>query len=918
MSDQILLTNSKRRHEKRTYTPLIITDPDEGSSSDALGLAARVRALMLTSAEEALLRERLERPGELAAVDAMNNLATAVSASGVLAAASSLTMVSRRDLRSVSKALGAIRSDAANHIIGALHDLDKLYASEIAYSQIPPGRVAEDSQQTTPPASVHPSERGLGTLIADSIEKLTTKLAVGVVPSPVRDVKLHVPEGSLTAPRAADLALASATLPHEATPVSLSRMLQVAVGPALAERAPSVLAWAALKRTEQLRPLLDVTQQYMPNEVNPVARITGAVANLTRLQLLTQLFSESLTQRPLQPLGLLHLERLEMIPGGIERGELAYSLPLAPNEKVTLAHREWSVREEQFSEFIEDFLENFSEQGVAQTDDISLSTSTQSSHNNALSMSQPIASANGVHVTTPLDTTQSAAIDDTETKEESKSQSRTVTALASTRTMKDHKISFTVTTVSGMEDFTAHLIENKHGDKSMRIDYFKRVRNWQSNLYRYGVRLTYDVVLPDPGARLRAREVELQHIADELATEFHLMLTPSQITIFNWEGLADQYGVALPAPPEQVRQIETTQGLNYATPFDRNTGSDGAQWNESQRLTPLSITIPLGYSLSNLHIEASFVTFFDNNLPPGWVIVYYGASWNSAGPDPSNHWVTFQLDVGPQQVPADGQISILFVTQFAASGALKLGATVVPSDSTMEAWRLACWTIIRDGSAARAAQHRSYLRERQGALQKQIAGDDPVRLRRMEREAIMRSVLEWLFPGFQDASSVLANLPSPGFLDPGTWQQVMQYGEYIKFVQTAIDWDNVMVFLYPYFWDTIWHEQEKLFLNHPDIVHREFLRAGAARVILAIQPGFEEQVISLLDKGQLGNLPDQGRFTAAIEYVHSTNAEYADTANSGESSKDLNEPGILLGSWTDHTPSSALDIQTTLMSVITE
>jgi hypothetical protein len=236
----------------------------------------------------------------------------------------------------------------------------------------------------------------------------------------------------------------------------------------------------------------------------------------------------------------------------------------------------------------------------------------------------------------------------------------------------------------------------------------------------------------------------------------------------------------------------------------------------------------------------------------------------------------------------------------------------------MEAWRLACWAIIRDGSAARAAQHRSYLRERQGALQKQIAGDDPVRLRRMEREAIMRSVLEWLFPGFQDASSVLANLPSPGFLDPGTWQQVMQYGEYIKFVQTAIDWDNVMVFLYPYFWDTMWHEREKLFLNHPDLVHREFLRAGAARVILAIQPGFEEQVISLLDKGQLGNLPDQGRFTAAIEYVQSANAQYAETANSGESSEDLKEPGILLGSWTDHTPSSALDIQTTLVPVITE
>ena len=61
-------------------------------------------------------------------------------------------------------------------------------------------------------------------------------------------------------------------------------------------------------------------------------------------------------------------------------------------------------------------------------------------------------------------------------------------------------------------------------------------------------------------------------------------------------------------------------------------------------------------------------------------------------------------------------------------------------------------------------------------------------------------------------------------------------------------------------------------------MHREFLRAGAARVILAIQPGFEEQVVSLLDQGQLGNLPNQNRFQVAIDYVQKANADFAKTA----------------------------------------
>jgi hypothetical protein len=912
MSQQTALRNSKRRHEKRIYTPLILANPDAQGNSDAIGLAALVRGLMLTDNELTQLRQQMHTAGERGAVDVMSNLVSAVSASAVLDAASRLTTASARDLGSVSKALHGLRSGVAASLTSALQELYKPFAAEIAGSGSKAASHGGGGYSKAIPAAVQSTGKHVAAPRVGPGKKAATKSSADAIPEQARDVVIHIPDGVLTAPGAAQLALASVIQPQKSTP---ARMLQIALGPQLAERAPAVLAWAVQKRPDQLRRLVDIAQPYMPNTADPSARITGALANITRFQLVTKLFDQALTQRPLQPLGLLNLERLEMIPLPVERGELAYSLPLAPNEKVTLAHREWSVREEQFSEFIEDVLENYSEQGVAQTDDIALSTSTQTNHSNALSMSQPVASATGVHVTSPLDTTSAATINDTATKEESKSQSRTVTALASTRTMKDHKISFTVTTVSGIEDFTAHLIENKHDDKSMRIDYFKRVRKWQSELYRYGVRLTYDVVLPDPGARLRTREVELQNIADELATEFSLALAASDISVSNYEGLADQYGVRLPAPPEQITHIEASQVVSFTTPDDVVTGTDGLKYTTHHRVLTLSVTAPGSYQLSNLNVFTSVQCWTTIPGYGGWINAYAGQSINLVTADGSGY-CNLNWNLNDTQVPADGQITVFFRMQVAQSGLLRLTGTYVPTEATMEQWRLMCWGIIRDAAAARSAQHRSYLRERQGALQKQIAGDDPVRLRRMEREAIMRSVLEWLFPGFQDASSVLANLPSPGYLDPGTWQQVMQYGEYIKFVQTAIDWDNVMVFLYPYFWDTIWHEQEKIFLNHPDAVHREFLRAGAARVILAIQPGFEQQVVSLLDQGQLGNLPNQNRFQVAIDYVQKANADFAKTATGGGASEDPKEQGVLIGTWTDYTPSSALDIDTTVMPVI--
>jgi hypothetical protein len=91
------------------------------------------------------------------------------------------------------------------------------------------------------------------------------------------------------------------------------------------------------------------------------------------------------------------------------------------------------------------------------------------------------------------------------------------------------------------------------------------------------------------------------------------------------------------------------------------------------------------------------------------------------------------------------------------------------------------------------------------------------------------------------------------------------------------------------------------------------LRAGAARVVLAIRPGFEEEVASLLDQGELGALPDGHRFKKVAADVRAANAEYARQAaeNDDEDEQDHDNPripGTLIGTWFDYTPTGALDI----------
>jgi hypothetical protein len=191
----------------------------------------------------------------------------------------------------------------------------------------------------------------------------------------------------------------------------------------------------------------------------------------------------------------------------------------------------------------------------------------------------------------------------------------------------------------------------------------------------------------------------------------------------------------------------------------------------------------------------------------------------------------------------------------------------------------------------------------------------------MEREQVMHLVLEWLFPEFGKSADVYKALAGG---QPGASQMVLEYGEYIKFVQEAIDWDRILVLLYPYFWDRPENRDGKLYLDHPDGTHREFLRAGAARIILAITPGFEERVVSLLDKGELGQLAPASRFMPVIAAVVNAEGEFAEQRRQATEPlapeaepDDAPSYGTLIGEWFDWTPTSALDMDVTVKSVLT-
>jgi hypothetical protein len=531
---------------------------------------------------------------------------------------------------------------------------------------------------------------------------------------------------------------------------------------------------------------------------------------------------------------------------------------------------------------------------------------------------------------------------ETQSQERSSRDTRAITEQASSLAVRDQKVSFTVTTVAGTQDFTAQLFENKHANQVMLIDYFRRMRKWSNQLCRTGIRLTYDVVLPDPGRRLRERWMELKTLEDQINAPFALDIasstydaivpshsgttttatigatsivggSPATIDAAYLDALARAYGVTIPPSPAATMTVEEQHAVTDAAPDKPLSFS-------------LTVPVPEDYRVDRMWMGGRAANTGDGDMQ---IVTEFRNQRVDIPSDGIFHSVEVNVS---SQMPNKPVVAVLVFK--GAVGSVRAWAEVVPTGAGWRKWRATAMSAIRQAAFSQYNEARERLRQRRAGLLRELEAPDTLTLRRMEREQVMRLVLEWLFPDFAQGAQVYKDAATQ---KPEGWQPAMEYGEYIKFVHQAIDWDNALVLLYPYFWDHPDRQPVKLFLDHPDAGHREFLRAGAARVILALTPGFENRVISLLDKGQLGELADSSRFADVIDQVQAAHATYTsllnrelkvggDGANGGVPS-DENDvepmpsravPGVLIGEWEEWTPTSALDMETRIRAVVVE
>jgi hypothetical protein len=82
----------------------------------------------------------------------------------------------------------------------------------------------------------------------------------------------------------------------------------------------------------------------------------------------------------------------------------------------------------------------------------------------------------------------------------------------------------------------------------------------------------------------------------------------------------------------------------------------------------------------------------------------------------------------------------------------------------------------------------------------------------------------------------------------------------VRFFEQAFEWEQIVYQFYPYFWDRRESWISRMNIRDPDPAFAEFLKAGWARVLVPVRPGFQDAMAHFMETGEipgdaeLGNL----------------------------------------------------------------
>lgn len=384
--------------------------------------------------------------------------------------------------------------------------------------------------------------------------------------------------------------------------------------------------------------------------------------------------------------------------------------------------------------------------------------------------------------------------------------SQDVTNRAASRVTERARTQVTRRTLREFRETTSHAFDNKDGGNVVGV-YQWVDKIYRTQVFNYGKRLFYDLVVPEPAAFL------VQAFGQ-----------------FDTEGR----GLVKPEPLTFVQADGTTRPLQFDDLNETNIGFYAAR-----------------YGASGLR------------APPDAYIVVSKIFAGATPPTPTQ----LELVVPPEYEPATTISSLLFSKSvWAPALHLKTELDLTLSKggfwyaqlgcrrkaSTFRQWQLTCYDAIVRAQSQMQSRYEERAAGIQAALRIGAMGQSPEQKRWMERTEIRKACVTLFTQQHFDLFGAIDSPKDKPVLYPQIdLARAEPQGRYIRFFEQAFEWEQMLYRFYPYFWGRKAHWVGKVMTDEPDPQFAEFLQAGAARALVPVRPGFENAVIHFMETGEI-------------------------------------------------------------------
>ena len=583
------------------------------------------------------------------------------------------------------------------------------------------------------------------------------------------------------------------------------------------------------------------TLQQEVSAILPTSVDTNAPPNIARVIRHAELGS---TQRDIRPSGVGNLLVVKQQIKRYEPTEVAHIENILSGEAKSREQRELQLVEETFSNVFETTREEQNELETSQRFELNREASRTIQQDQNVNFGVNLSGKYGPYVefstNFELETSQSVE----ETNSNSTSYAQNIVERSLEKIVEHIREERTRRILREVEEKNIHSLTN-NGAEHIRGIYQFVDKIYEAQVFDYGIRMMYDFMIPEPASYLH-------YLRNQPDSELELpdppprfMLTShTEINETNYGSEAAKYGAT---------EIETPPDPYVLTSTAIQNQGDGEGGTPRIAKTE-KLTIPKGYGPERFEYAAQATTDDDMSLT-----VLIGSRFSHIARSVGSSFPPFPIQValspGSFRYPESTQLAVGVFGRESRNFIVDITIFCKRRPEAYEQWQLKTFQKIQQAYERRVLEYEEKLAAiraeqalAQAAAEEERSFGAPPSLNRItERNELKKHAISIVTGSRYEFINAVMDGAPPIF----DFDEAREEGSLIRFFEQVFEWEQMQYVFYPYFWSRTDTWEDRFTTDNPDPQFREFLKAGAARVVISVRPGFETALQHYLDTGKL-------------------------------------------------------------------